>query len=169
MPKGRPWICMIMFFSDKMKTVLHSKAVSDRVHFPVVANIDIVFISLSSFEPQIKNGMNSISSQESLAGATSRLMPRTANRDGLASTLKTPQMPDRGAFTEWISTPSLEDASPDARLESDIFDASLRAIAQHRRRDNAMPELKLVDFPWNCLRRRRFNWSLILPNGNRTL
>jgi hypothetical protein len=134
-----------------MNAILQSRTVPGKGNrhngLPVTTSIDVEFTSHFSFEPRIKNHMNSISLEEMLAGASaSRIAPPT-DASGPASTLKTPRWPERGSFTEWNSPPEmLDDATATDQRDSDIFEASLRAITLQRRRDNSMPELKLVEF-----------------------
>ena len=105
--------------------------------------IHIVFVSLSPFNPPVKNVMNSNLSEVKQAGASSSRMVPQLNATGLSATLKSPRFPT----TERLSPPDVvNDAGSDDRLEREVFDASMRALIHRPHKDNSMPALKLVEF-----------------------
>ena len=50
------------------------------------------------------------------------------------------------ASTEWPPEDTLNEPRESVGQENRVLDASIRAISQRKSRDNAMPELKLVEF-----------------------
>jgi hypothetical protein len=128
-----------------MNATLPSKTAGGMRNYPLNLlpnrHIHIVFVSLSPFEPRVKNAMNS-NLIAAIQPSSARAVPRL-NATGLPATLKTPRFP----CTEWLSPPdTLKDTGANDQLERDRFDASMRALNYRPRRDNSMPALKLVEF-----------------------
>jgi hypothetical protein len=109
--------------------------------------IEVEFLPVSMFKPSIKDCMNSKLNEDK---ATHNDWSQDVSRmdsPGLVSTLKTPRFPDRSTLTEWLSLPeSQTNGLPHDHHDSDVFDASLRALNRHQPHDNSMPGLKLVEF-----------------------
>jgi hypothetical protein len=108
------------------------------------SSINVVFISHSAFEPRIKN-MNPISSEENSGGEFFDQPAPIQERPGLTATLKTARFPDWSKITRQTTLCHQPDGLRSTR-ESDIFDASLRALNHRRPVDNVPPSLKLVEF-----------------------
>jgi len=112
--------------------------------FVAATSIKVVFKSDFSFEPLIKKYMNAISlSRKPAPAAASDNSQRLVS--GSETNLKNMEGGVTGAVTEWIVPPEMEGERKD-HYETDIFDASLRALNHRKRTDNSMPALKLVEF-----------------------
>jgi hypothetical protein len=85
--------------------------------------------------------------KENRAGESRRNPEGGSENHGLATTLKTPGLPDPGVGAEWMTPPnSSELDSANAECERNVFDASLRALNRRQARDDTRPELRMVDF-----------------------
>jgi hypothetical protein len=124
-----------------------TQSMEDRHNFLLPsASIRIVFFSHAVFKPSIKNHMNSISLEEKPSGASASHISPTIDVTGPAATLKTARFPSREIFTGWISTAEPKSESASDRQESELFDASMRALSHRKRTTNTMPDLKFVGF-----------------------
>jgi hypothetical protein len=109
--------------------------------------ISVVFISHAQLDIPVKDSMNTTLTEE-----RNRRELRQENGSGpdtgsLPAKLKTPQAPETAAFANWVSAPErADDLSTHARHESNLFDASLRALNRGPARDPSRLELKLVEF-----------------------
>ncbi len=106
--------------------------------------IEIMFFPIFMFESSIKD-MNPVFTEEKEEKSASATRPQVAPQAdaGPAATLKTPRFPECPAYSPPKTT---KNPVSDDRHDSDVFDASLRALNRRARRDPAMPELKLVEF-----------------------
>jgi hypothetical protein len=102
------------------------------------STIRVAYFSHSPFEPQIKNRMNS-NSTDPLDSLVSAPCPTSAAR---AKTLTEPRFPE--ALTDWLAPSNrLNDALEREQQERNLFEASLRAVTQA---SSPAPDLKLVEF-----------------------
>ena len=109
--------------------------------------INVVFISHPSSEVAIRNHMNSIPIQEKTADKSHGPITSEPYPTGASSLKKSTRFPESKALSGWQSPSEMfKNALTNAQHESDIFDASLRALTRRKPADNSMPELILVEF-----------------------
>lgn len=144
-----------------MKACLQSKPLTERFCRALSlagASVAIEFVTVLPFEPRfviqpnLEPPMNPVFKNDEIdftcAGGMSSRTVSGGNPVGLSSTLKGPQLPNFGPYAQWAEAPDLlRIALNDAKYESDLFDASLRAVKQHGPGTaNSMPELKMAEF-----------------------
>jgi hypothetical protein len=135
-----------------MRATLQTKApvgIGNRHENPYpCVSIDVVFMPPTSFELRVKN-MDSTSTGSAEENATARSITITPQRE---DALQGSNPINAASFEPKLSSgwrsPSemFKTALINASQESEIFDASLRALNHRKPSDNSMPELKLVEF-----------------------
>lgn len=107
--------------------------------------IDVEFLPICTFKPSIKDCMNSTLTEDKVVGTTWSQDVRQTDSPAPVSTLKTPRFPEHSEFTAGLSPDRQNNnALPHDQRESNVFDASLRALNRHR--VDSAPVLKLVEF-----------------------
>jgi hypothetical protein len=108
--------------------------------------IRVAFILSLPIEFQIKISMNPDPSPQFTAETTfpkTELRPAAARRP---SDFSTSRASDRHGLQKWLpETGYFKEVSSETRSETNLFDASMRALI-HRKPDDSVPALKLVEF-----------------------